>query len=69
MAQASFWGVRPTLVGGAFVSTPAALDRGTLTIKPVRLRIRQYSFAAPSGVVGSGTASGWVGWPGHAVGS
>ena len=36
-------GVRPSLVGGAFVFTPAALECGTLTSKPVRDRARQYN--------------------------
>ena len=42
-------GVCPTLVGGAFVSTPAALDSGTLTSEPVHVCIRQYNSSSPSG--------------------
>ena len=42
MAQ-TFRGVRPSLVGEAIVFTPAALECGTLTIKPVRDRARQYN--------------------------
>jgi len=36
-------GVRPSLVGEACVFTPAALECGTLTIKPMRDRVRQYN--------------------------
>ena len=42
MAQ-TLRGVRPSLVGEAFVFTPAALECGTLTIEPVRDRARQYN--------------------------
>ena len=57
MSQTLDEGVRPSLVGGAIVFTPAALECGTLTIKPVRDRARQYN---PSLLLkgGSGTSSG-----------
>ena len=60
-------GVCPTLVGGAFVSTPAALDCGTLTIKPVRLRTRQYNFVAFGWWGVEPRGCGWAG-PGTLLG-
>jgi hypothetical protein len=61
-------GVCPTLVGGACVFTPAALDRGTLTIKPVHSCTRQYNSSCfraggewnPEWVGGSARARCWV---------
>ncbi|KAF3945605.1 hypothetical protein CMV_028035, partial [Castanea mollissima] len=69
LARILFRGVRPTLVGGAFVSTPAALDSGTLTSEPVHVVHSSVQLRLTFGWAGSGTSGGDVGRPGHAVGS
>ena len=67
MSQTFDEGVRPSLVGEAFVFTPAALECGTLTIKPMRARVRQYNSCSFESVGVEPRAGGWIG-PGTLLG-